>query len=73
MKIRITAEIPTAPELKPEIGSIHEVVDRELMPNGLRFFMIRAGMTKIAIAESECEVVRQENSPAVVTPHQSRE
>ena len=57
MKIRITAEIPVAPDVRPEVGSVHEVVELAPMPNGKQFFMIRAGITKIGIAAEECEVL----------------
>lgn len=57
MKIKITAELPVAPDVRPTIGSVHEVVELAPMPNGKQFYMIRDGITKIGVAENECIVL----------------
>ena len=73
MKIRITQDVPVAADVKPKIGSVHEVEELAPMPNGKQFYMIRMGITRIGIADHECEVMPPGKGPAVVTPHQSRE
>lgn len=57
MKIKITAELPVPENVRPAVGSIQEVVELAPMPNGKKFYMIMSGITKIGVAEEECEVV----------------
>lgn len=57
VKIKITAELPVAPDVRPEVGSVHEVAELAPMPNGRMFYMINVGMTRIGVQKSECVVL----------------
>ena len=65
MKIKITAEMPVASEVKPEVGSIHEVVEHQpLDPKSVQsganhiYFFKHKG-TRIGALNFECEVVEE--------------
>lgn len=62
MKIRITKNLPVAPNVKPEIGSIHEVMrteGREGKPVGYRHIhFIKIGNAYVGVFDNECEVVK---------------
>ena len=65
MKIKITVEMPVASEVKPEVGSIHEVIeDRPLDPKSVQsganhiYFFKHKG-TRIGALNFECEVVEE--------------
>ena len=63
MKIRITADMPVASEVKPEVGSIHEVIeDKPLDPKSVQsganhIYFFRNNGTRIGALNFECEVV----------------
>lgn len=59
MKIKITADLPVAPETKPEIGSVHEVVDQQTGDHPLYFINPSAiyETQRVGVAPSECDVV----------------
>ena len=65
MKIKITVEMPVASEVKPEVGSIHEVVEHHPLDpksvhsgaNHIYFFKHKG--TRIGALNFECEVVEE--------------
>ena len=57
MNIRITADLPVAAEVKPEIGSIHEVIGSRLIPTRGMMYTIAMGRGQIGVFENECEEV----------------
>lgn len=65
MKIKIKADLPVASEIKPEIGSVHEVIeDRPLDPKSVKsganhIYYIKSGITRIGVLNFECEVVEE--------------
>ena len=63
MKIKIkNAELPVAAEVRPEVGSVHEVVDQMPVDAGV-MYLIRVGGTggidgaQIGVMAGDCEVV----------------
>lgn len=59
MTIKITAKLPVADEVKPEIGSIHEA-QPDKTPDGKDIFFISMGgdhKAQIGVFPNECEVV----------------
>lgn len=63
MRIKITSEeLPVAPEVRPEVGSVHEVVGQKAVDAGVMYF-IRVGGTggidgaQIGVMAGDCEVV----------------
>ena len=63
MKVKIKADLPVASEIKPEIGSVHEVIeDAPLDPKSVKsganhIYYIKSGMTRIGVLNFECEIV----------------
>lgn len=65
MKIKILSDMPVANEVKPEIGSVHDVVDHHpLDPKSVQsganhiYFFKHKG-TRIGALNFECEVVEE--------------
>ena len=58
MKIRIKEELPVAEIVRPEVGSVHEVVGRTKAPMKLMYF-IQMGGAQIGVELDECEVVKE--------------
>lgn len=66
MKIKITAELAVPAEIRPLIGQVYEVVERDpstkapLMENA---YFIRVGpySAQVGVFPSECEVVEEDN------------
>lgn len=59
MKIKITAEPQVAQEVRPEVGTVHEVEDVRKTPLDHKLYMIKTGMAQIGILDTECEVVEE--------------
>lgn len=58
MKIKITEELPVAAEVRPEVGSIHEVV--KAGEQGTRtLYFIQMGGAQVGVFPRECEVVEK--------------
>ena len=61
MKIKITAELPVAEGVCPEVGSIHEAV-LEKTPHDMKpIYFIRMGEhnAQIGVFPNECEVIEE--------------
>lgn len=56
MKIRITKDLPVAPEIKPEIGSVHEVISDRDAAEGI-MYIIKMGGANVGVFPTECEEV----------------
>ena len=65
MKIKITSEeIPVAPEVRPEVGSVHEVVEQKTVDAGVMYFINVGGTGGIAgaqvgVMDGDCEIVEE--------------
>ena len=59
MKIRITKELPVPEEVRPAIGSEHEVSNARPGPRGGVMYFFPIGITQIAALDTECEVVEE--------------
>ena len=58
MKIKITSVLPVAPEICPEIGSIHEVTREGKVPaSNLPIYFIKIGRAQVGVLSEECEVI----------------
>ena len=58
MKIRIKEELPVAEIVRPEIGSVHEVVGKSKAPMKLMYF-IQMGGAQVGVEPNECEIVEE--------------
>lgn len=56
MKIRIKEELPVAEIVRPEVGSVHEVVGKSKPPMKSMYF-IQMGGAQVGVEPGECEVV----------------
>lgn len=56
MRIKITADLPVASEVRPEIGSVHEVTGSKDVSGGQIYF-IKMGDAQIGVLSEECETV----------------
>ena len=60
MKIKITKELPTDPENRPEVGGIYEVVEKEERGDrGQIVYFIEVGGERVGVFGRECEVVHE--------------
>lgn len=60
MKVKITKELPVAAEIKPEIGSTHEVIRPAVDIMRPMYFIhipISGTMATVGVLPEECEVV----------------
>lgn len=55
MQIKITAELPVPAEVKPEIGSVHEVLKSESIAGRGIMHTIAMGRGQVGVFENECE------------------
>lgn len=58
MKIKITKELPVAENVRPEVGSVHEVIGKTAAPMRFMYFIQMDG-AQIGVEPSECEVVEE--------------
>lgn len=62
MKIKICVELHVPAEVRPEIGSVHEVVDTKHVANGTMYFIVVPGGlygARIGAAPGEYEVIEE--------------
>ena len=60
MKIKITEELPVAENVRPEVGSVHEVIGKQEDGPEYGLLFIRMGDAQIGVAFHECEIVKEE-------------
>ena len=58
MKIKITKPLPVAAEVRPIVGSVHEVVKTE-QRDRRRIHFIKVGNAQVGVFSAECEVVER--------------
>lgn len=58
MKIRIKEELPVAEIVRPEVGSVYEVVGKSKAPMKFMYF-IQMGGARVGVEPGECEVVEE--------------
>lgn len=59
MKIKTTAELPIAENIRPPVGSVFDAIV-ETVENGREAYIVRVGnphITQFAVFPEECEVV----------------
>lgn len=60
MKIRITEQLPVAEHIRPTVGGIYEVVEKEHRDGGRRtVYFIEVGGERVGVFGRECEVVHE--------------
>lgn len=60
MKIRIKEQLPVAEHIRPTVGGIYEVVEKECRDDGGRtVYFIEVGGERVGVFGRECEVVRE--------------
>ena len=61
MKIRITAELPVAECVRPEIGSVHEVLSTQSGDSPMYFINPSSEYRnqRVGVSPKECEVVAE--------------
>ena len=62
MKIKIIAELPVSLDVKPEIGSVHEVEKTEYR-NLRPLYFIKVGGAQVGVFGHECAIVEEAGSP----------
>lgn len=62
MKIKVIADLPVSPDVKPEIGSIHEVEKSE-KKNTRTLYFIKVGGAQVGVFDHECVIVEEAGSP----------
>lgn len=63
MKIKIIEEMPVAPGVRPEVGSIHEVIKKQMRNTiyGRRLVrFIAMGKAQVGVMPWECEEIKED-------------
>ena len=60
MKIKITDRIPVEEHIRPEVGGIYEVVEKEERGDrGQIVYFIEVGGERVGVFSRECEAIRE--------------
>lgn len=60
MKIRITERLPVAEHIRPTVGGIYEVVEKEARDDGARtVYFIEVGGERVGVFGRECEIINE--------------
>lgn len=57
MKIKITAELPVASEVRPKIGNIYDAVAEKRPGDGQLMYFVSMGNAQVGVFPSECEII----------------
>ena len=58
MKIKVIADLPVSPDVKPEIGSVHEVKETK-KSHGRTLYFIKVGGAQVGVFGHECAIVEE--------------
>ena len=57
MRIKITSEPGVCADVRPDVGTVHEVAEVRKTPLGRKLYIIKVDRAQIGILETECEIV----------------
>ena len=61
MKIKVIADLPVSPDVRPEVGSVHEVTETK-ESNGRTLHFIKVGGAQVGVFGHECVIVEEETT-----------